>query len=120
MQLSLSDTEVDKLVRHVRGALGKGTQKSVEEEQSILVSALLPLRLLLEKDISTKDHDEQWWATILWKLFTSAVNHTQGAEKVSAHVNSEELWQDMIIVLLGTETINFHRSLLSHFGEARG
>ena len=89
----------------MRGALGKGTQKSIEDEQRALVSALLPLRLLLEKDVNVKDQDEQWWATILWNLFTSAVNHTQGAEKVSAHAESEELWQDMVIVLLGTETV---------------
>ena len=102
VSLSLSDTEVDGLIRHVRTSLGKTVAQSVEDEQRVLTVALVPLRLKLEKTGSA-DQDEQWWSTILWNLFAASVNNTQGAEKVPQHAGSEELWADMITVVLNTE-----------------
>ena len=103
--VTLPDTTLDDLVRHVRHVLGRRLPQSLDEEQSTLVEALLPIRVLVENASGVDSFDERVWGTLLWNLFTACVNNTQGSERVPLHVGSEDLWQDMVTVLMASETI---------------
>ena len=103
--VTLSDTTLDQLVRHVRQVLGHRLPQSLDDEQATLVEALLPIRVLVENAPGVDSFDERVWGTLLWNLFTACVNNTQGSERVPLHVGSEDLWQDMVTVLMASETV---------------
>jgi len=99
--VDVGDAELDDVIRNLRRTL-KAPANTVGEESDLMVRALRHVyELLLRKaDVSGLDADQI--GSLMWDFLCGAVSSTTAADKCPAVTANEDVWADVITLLLAT------------------
>ena len=99
VQIDLSDSQADVLIRQVRKTLVSRIPTELAGEAQLMTEALNPIRNFIHAHV-TPELDPDEWGTLLWDCYTTSLNNTKAAAACETLVGSGEAWSDMIVLLM--------------------